>query len=182
MNRRPSVSPVFFFFNDTATTEIYTLSLHDALPILLPDPVERVLAHVLEGERRDPARRVAGPNLPRGRDGHIRPGPTAHARLGVLLMIVGQHPHDLEPRPESCALALHHAPGFVELRLGRHERSAVVERPPVELRVGELDALRTERLGEPDQRLHLMQVAAVPHDLYGEPEAPVPRVVVGRDL
>src|SRR2546430_10294803 len=27
----------FFFFNDTATTEIYTLSLHDALPILRPD-------------------------------------------------------------------------------------------------------------------------------------------------
>src|SRR2546430_13590264 len=25
--------PMFFFFNDTATTEIYTLSLHDALPI-----------------------------------------------------------------------------------------------------------------------------------------------------
>src|SRR2546421_7916509 len=28
---------LFFFFNDTATTEIYTLSLHDALPISLPD-------------------------------------------------------------------------------------------------------------------------------------------------
>src|SRR3712207_7711243 len=28
-----SRSPHFFFFNDTATTEIYTLSLHDALPI-----------------------------------------------------------------------------------------------------------------------------------------------------
>src|SRR5437667_11779869 len=27
-------SSFFFFFNDTATTEIYTLSLHDALPIL----------------------------------------------------------------------------------------------------------------------------------------------------
>src|SRR5258708_35427238 len=26
-------SSMFFFFNDTATTEIYTLSLHDALPI-----------------------------------------------------------------------------------------------------------------------------------------------------
>src|SRR2546426_6355216 len=26
----------FFFFNDTATTEIYTLSLHDALPICVP--------------------------------------------------------------------------------------------------------------------------------------------------
>src|SRR5205809_6228396 len=30
---------MFFFFNDTATTEIYTLSLHDALPIYsLPKP------------------------------------------------------------------------------------------------------------------------------------------------
>src|SRR5258706_15087870 len=27
-----------FFFNDTATTEIYSLSLHDALPILTPAP------------------------------------------------------------------------------------------------------------------------------------------------
>src|SRR5467141_4409457 len=27
---------LFFFFNDTATTEIYTLSLHDALPIFRP--------------------------------------------------------------------------------------------------------------------------------------------------
>src|SRR3989449_7003804 len=29
----PAVYSFFFFFNDTATTEIYTLSLHDALPI-----------------------------------------------------------------------------------------------------------------------------------------------------
>src|SRR3712207_9333009 len=28
---------IFFFFNDTATTEIYTLSLHDALPIFARD-------------------------------------------------------------------------------------------------------------------------------------------------
>src|SRR6266516_3266880 len=31
----------FFFFNDTATTEIYTLSLHDALPISAPVPAVR---------------------------------------------------------------------------------------------------------------------------------------------
>ena len=35
----------FFFFNDTATTEIYTLSLHDALPIYVlvvpPEAVQR---------------------------------------------------------------------------------------------------------------------------------------------
>src|SRR5688572_31032515 len=30
-----TVFPFFFFFNDTATTEIYTLSLHDALPICM---------------------------------------------------------------------------------------------------------------------------------------------------
>src|SRR5438874_3919726 len=30
----PVIYLYFFFFNDTATTEIYTLSLHDALPIL----------------------------------------------------------------------------------------------------------------------------------------------------
>src|SRR5438874_10335170 len=33
----------FFFFNDTATTEIYTLSLHDALPIL--EPLQIQLRH-----------------------------------------------------------------------------------------------------------------------------------------
>src|SRR5690348_18460857 len=31
-----SISYLLFFFNDTATTEIYTLSLHDALPISFP--------------------------------------------------------------------------------------------------------------------------------------------------
>src|SRR3712207_8231717 len=39
---------MFFFFNDTATTEIYTLSLHDALPILLEgDVAVNFLATVL---------------------------------------------------------------------------------------------------------------------------------------
>src|SRR5687768_17704761 len=38
-------SSLFFFFNDTATTEIYTLSLHDALPIC-----EGELGHLVDGE------------------------------------------------------------------------------------------------------------------------------------
>ena len=42
---------VFFFFNDTATTEIYTLSLHDALPIwnslLVPDDAVRIKLSVI---------------------------------------------------------------------------------------------------------------------------------------
>ena len=32
-NESMAMDVVVFFFNDTATTEIYTLSLHDALPI-----------------------------------------------------------------------------------------------------------------------------------------------------
>src|SRR3712207_6694355 len=36
----------FFFFNDTATTEIYTLSLHDALPIFI-NGAERVIVNQL---------------------------------------------------------------------------------------------------------------------------------------
>src|SRR5436309_8854920 len=44
----------FFFFNDTATTEIYTLSLHDALPIYVVVGVVRVGRLVqLGGARRD---------------------------------------------------------------------------------------------------------------------------------
>src|SRR2546430_5152808 len=39
-------SCVFFFFNDTATTEIYTLSLHDALPIYVARRLERAGAVV----------------------------------------------------------------------------------------------------------------------------------------
>src|SRR3712207_7748022 len=35
------ILPCFFFFNDTATTEIYTLSLHDALPISNRELIER---------------------------------------------------------------------------------------------------------------------------------------------
>src|SRR3989442_15746229 len=44
----------FFFFNDTATTEIYTLSLHDALPISARDDAERgaALGDVLALRRR----------------------------------------------------------------------------------------------------------------------------------
>src|SRR6266699_4545770 len=38
---------LFFFFNDTATTEIYTLSLHDALPILVVAIIAVLIALLL---------------------------------------------------------------------------------------------------------------------------------------
>src|SRR2546422_2258512 len=44
----------FFFFNDTATTEIYTLSLHDALPIVVADGEPQHLHGVRGVPRRHP--------------------------------------------------------------------------------------------------------------------------------
>src|SRR5687768_18495491 len=52
----------FFFFNDPATTEIYTLSLHDALPIC---PVVKVMQRMFEiVSRPDLIRRSAAPFNP----------------------------------------------------------------------------------------------------------------------
>src|SRR3989454_3293588 len=112
----------------------------------VPDPFEGMVAHVGELERGDAAGRVTRPHLAGGGDRHVRAGPAAHAGLGILLVIVRQHPYDLELRPEPRALLLHHAPRGVELLPRRHEGVAVVQRPAVELRVGKLDALRAERL------------------------------------
>src|SRR2546430_9743275 len=52
--RRPLLF-FFFFFNDTATTEIYTLSLHDALPI----SVGRVVRELVGCPRAEVEQRVA---------------------------------------------------------------------------------------------------------------------------
>src|SRR3712207_8251823 len=53
----------FFFFNDTATTEIYTLSLHDALPIS-----GRATAAPRGGARRTPLRARASTDALRARE------------------------------------------------------------------------------------------------------------------
>src|SRR2546422_1347078 len=65
------ISLFFFFFNDTATTEIYTLSLHDALPISVDRELHRslMIARTRPGTRRGP----------RGRRG-ARPGRARRAR------------------------------------------------------------------------------------------------------
>src|SRR2546422_4036680 len=72
------MNSLFFFFNDTATTEIYTLSLHDALPISPrrdPDPGTR--------EARSDVR-VAGGARPwrvrRRRQRSLRQGSSARGR------------------------------------------------------------------------------------------------------
>src|SRR2546425_6992696 len=65
----------FFFFNDTATTEIYTLSLHDALPISLLDAAAGLV--LTGGEDVDPACYGA---VPHPRLGETDPGRDAMER------------------------------------------------------------------------------------------------------
>src|SRR2546430_9240928 len=69
----------FFFFNDTATTEIYTLSLHDALPICAIPQREAVpLATIDVGPReRDPGRDRQSVHI--AEVNHIQAGLTRHA-------------------------------------------------------------------------------------------------------
>src|SRR3989441_6903638 len=83
---RPLTS-FFFFFNDTATTEIYTLSLHDALPIsrhhrvrhrVRRDPADPHPERQVQGVGGD--HRHARPDGRRGEEGPIaREGRSAHS-------------------------------------------------------------------------------------------------------
>src|SRR2546429_4555636 len=63
MRALPPPNFYFFFFNDTATTEIYTLSLHDALPISSFVLCQRPEPPRVGGceSRKRPLRKCAGP-------------------------------------------------------------------------------------------------------------------------
>src|SRR3712207_8028480 len=54
-----SINVLYFFFNDTATTEIYTLSLHDALPIYVGAGVQQRSGRVLVEIEVEPTQGVA---------------------------------------------------------------------------------------------------------------------------
>src|SRR2546426_1775308 len=56
---------ILFFFNDTATTEIYTLSLHDALPIFnaLEDAICRIQPHRCPSPRNERILRTTSRNV-----------------------------------------------------------------------------------------------------------------------
>src|SRR5260370_17001694 len=68
------MSSISFFFNDTATTEIYTLSLHDALPISSAVPTLSI---------------TSGANLPAAQVGVQYRNPLTAAGQGVFQWIEG---------------------------------------------------------------------------------------------
>src|SRR2546422_8453453 len=110
---------LFFFFNDTATTEIYTLSLHDALPISLrPFAARRAAAGVRgaagarggAGQAGRGARARRGRGRGRGAGRRASPGRAAFVQLGtegvrggnrdwrLLFVLRYDHVQELGPR------------------------------------------------------------------------------------
>src|SRR2546427_2118919 len=112
----PPLLSFFFFFNDTATTEIYTLSLHDALPICLWSIVTSgehtctAAALTMQTKARPGWRNTGIPNLieppawPRRKSGPAAPVPSSTASgrgqaLGRLLPIPSDRKAALSPSP-----------------------------------------------------------------------------------
>src|SRR5258708_38985101 len=79
----------FFFFNDTATTEIYTLSLHDALPIFGNREAEAGAAVAARGGTVGLGERLEESGLHLGRDaGQTLPGDRKSTRLNSSHQII----------------------------------------------------------------------------------------------
>src|SRR5216684_8741945 len=132
-----------FFFNDTATTEIYTLSLHDALPILAPVCLDAGIAGCATGQcpiglvdirkrAHHGGDRDASPQLLDVLEGPPVEVLTAEERLLPI--------HDE-------VLGMHHAPGQFRRRVAAHFDSPMSREPVKGLRVGLVELLFGE---EPD--------------------------------
>src|SRR2546430_5616247 len=87
---QPSISSLSFFFNDTATTEIYPLSLHDALPIWIR---RRSSGPARHGERTDLALVVAV-----ARDAVAERLCGLADDHGAIRAVAGSRLRDVEPR------------------------------------------------------------------------------------
>src|SRR5688572_30983771 len=100
----------FFFFNDTATTEIYTLSLHDALPISFHQ-----LAHPADEVRRDE------PVLPR----------QCHRMAGVVDHRSEEHTSELQSQSNLvCRLLL-------EKKKNKKTRETIIDKVMMEQKVAQ---------------------------------------------
>src|ERR1039457_7582259 len=113
---------VFFFFNDPATTEIYPLPLHDALPISLQQTAERRFqARRFEAERAGPA---LVDHSAFAADQVEAVGPSG---IGLLDGIVHAIDEGREADPQSAHTAIGHLESFaLGARIAEHDALANV--------------------------------------------------------
>src|SRR2546422_3823043 len=108
-----AIGIVAFFFNDTATTEIYTLSLHDALPILFLRTTEFLwqeghTAHATEADAEAEARKILGvyrrvPGEGGGGAGVDRPQEPGGEVVGGPRALRGHGPDEGKKKPRGGA-------------------------------------------------------------------------------
>src|SRR3712207_8995302 len=104
---------LFFFFNDTATTEIYTLSLHDALPIYPAaggaGRQDRLAGGQAGGGRRDPVPQPAVQHRPAADRRRDHPADDAVGRAGALHPVAPPRRADRRVDRKSTRLNSSHA-------------------------------------------------------------------------
>src|SRR6266478_4147735 len=158
----------FFFFNDTATTEIYTLSLHDALPISLEVGHPRHGAVVVHHLADDPGGREAGEPA------------QVHATLGLA----GAHQDAALARPEGKHVAGAHQvlrPG-VGIDGGADGDRAVVRADPGGDALGGLDADGEGGAVGALVLVHHHAQSELLHLLLGERQADQPARMLGHEV
>src|ERR1043166_3907155 len=148
-----------FFFNDTATTEIYTLSLHDSLPICLrvaeADEQQRFLALGVEAAREQ---RAVALGADRGRERLLGDPERRGAEREALVGLAAHDPARVAPRGQreerqrargaaqvALALPLPRGPPAVEMALGGERVAREPARWPAEAQPlgGDAVAVRT---------------------------------------
>src|SRR2546426_8936977 len=126
---------LLFFFNDTATTEIYTLSLHDALPISRHERRDGAIGHLCARGRdavRAPARRAAAAAARVGCDGGGRLGSVL--RLGERARDAGARGHGAHAADQPGVPA--HLSDDLSVAVGRAAHRVALEYEPARLGAG----------------------------------------------
>src|SRR5256886_13753050 len=126
---------IFFFLNDTAPPEIYTLPLHDALPIYRNrrDPLDRHFRFPPRHPHPPPRRQLHRPRHVRRPQVKLRPIPLEKRRVPAPL-VLRQHVHftlKLRVRRDALRLRQHHPSLHVVLLHAPPEEAHVVPRPPL---------------------------------------------------
>src|SRR2546425_9843639 len=114
---------LFFFFNDTATTEIYTLSLHDALPISQASSCVSFAKSKSSGSARRRTRSPRHEILPRQLDANV-----ARRRDHVRLHVLARGPSSRSDFDAGPPARLPH-PSFIKLPASGNGRTLVTSRP-----------------------------------------------------
>ncbi len=138
---------------------------------LVPDLGETPVADIVEHERRNGFRRVAGQNLAGRRDIDPRPSPAAHTGFRVGRVVVGADIIDDDNAFEALAGLFDKGVRLQKLLAGRHECGAVLVRPAMKLHRGDLDAAGAKPDGEIEHVADLVHVLLVADGIDGQRNA-----------